>query len=314
MLSCLVVGGGGFIGGHLVRTLLKRKDRKITVLGRSPAPRCDLPSDVNYVQLPHQNPLDTLRSLLDGTDEVVDLAHATVPKTSFDDPVRDVLQNMPFTVSLIKLAAERGLRRFVFVSSGGTVYGNPHYLPIDESHPTNPVSPYGITKLAAEKYGFMYHALEGLPFIAVRPGNPYGPQQLGKLGQGFVAAALNAAIEGVPVRIFGERGTIRDYIYIDDLVRGIRDVLDAGEPGDVYNIGSGQGLDNRQVVDQIMQCIRADNLSLAVVHEAPRLFDVDANVLSTGRLYYKTGWRPSVGFAEGIERTWQWGHSVLVNR
>lgn len=314
MLSCLVVGGGGFIGAHLVRALLERGNRKVTVVGRSASPRCVLPEGVRYVQLAYDNPLETLGETIGGVDEIVDLAHASVPKTSFDDPVRDVLQNLPFTVSLIKWAAERQLRRFVFVSSGGTVYGNAHYLPIDEAHPTNPVSPYGITKLAAEKYGFMYHALEGLPFIAVRPGNPYGPHQLGKVGQGFVAAVLTAAIEGNPVRIFGERGTTRDYIYIDDLVLGIRDVLDAGEPGEVYNIASGQGMDNRQVIEQIQRCIGADNFSLSVVHEAPRPFDVAANVLNTGRLYYKTGWRPDIGFAEGIERTWQWYRSALVNR
>jgi UDP-glucose 4-epimerase len=272
MLSCLVFGGGGFIGGHLVRMLLERNDRIITVVGRSANPRCNLPSGVKYIQLAHDSPLDRLRGLMDGVDEIVDLAHATVPKTSFDDPVLDVLQNLPFTVSLIKMAAEGGLRRFVFVSSGGTVYGNAHYLPIDESHPTNPVSPYGITKLAAEKYGFMYHALEGLPFIAVRPGNPYGPNQLGKIGQGFIAAVLTAGIEGVPVRIFGERGTVRDYIFIDDLVRGIRDVLDSGIPGAVYNIGSGQGLDNLQVVEEIKRCVAADLLDFSVIHESSRSF------------------------------------------
>lgn len=306
MPSCLVVGGGGFIGGHLVRTLLERNNRKITVVGRSATPRCNLPGGVNYVQLAQDNPSETLRRVMVGVDEIVDLAHATVPKTSFDDPVQDVLQNLPFTVSLIKLAAERKLRQFVFVSSGGTVYGNPHSLPIDESHPTNPVSPYGITKLAAEKYGLMYHALEGLPFTVARPGNPYGPNQLGKVGQGFVATVLTAALEGNPVRIFGECGTTRDYIFIDDLVRGIRDVLDYGDPGAVYNIGSGQGMDNQQVIQVIQRCIASDSLNLSVIHEAARPFDVAANVLNSGRLYYKTGWRPEVGFAEGIERTWRW--------
>lgn len=306
MRSCLVVGGGGFIGGHLVRALLERQDRKITVVGRKDAPRCELPANVRYVQLPEGDSTEMLRLLIKDADEIINLAHATVPKTSFDAPVKDVLSNLPFNVALMKMAAEHNLKRFIFVSSGGTVYGNPQYLPIDESHPTNPISPYGITKLAAEKYGFMYHTLNGLPFIAVRPGNPYGPFQLGKVGQGFIAAALTAAIERDKARIFGDRGTIRDYIYIGDLVRGIRDVLDYGEPGEIYNIGSGLGMDNQEVLDHIQECIKAEGLALAIVKEPSRVFDVAANVLSSKRLYNKTGWKPQIDFEKGLKQTWDW--------
>lgn len=302
---CLVIGGGGFIGSHLVRALNNSKRRNVVVLGRSKKPRFVLDEDVRYIQFNLMN-VDALGALLDESDEVIDLAYSTVPKTSFDDPVHDVVSNLPFNVTVLKMASERKLRRFLFVSSGGTVYGNANYLPIDESHPTNPVSPYGITKLAVEKYGLMYHRLHGLPLIVVRPSNPYGPNQYGGLGQGFVATALHQALSRRPVRMFGERGTIRDYIYVQDLAAGIVAALEHGEVGAAYNIGSCQGLDNRQILDAIEKCICKDRLSLDVEVKPSRPFDVAANVLSSARLTYASGWRPEIGFEEGLEKTWTW--------
>ncbi|PUE27522.1 NAD-dependent epimerase/dehydratase family protein [Limnohabitans sp. Jir72] len=309
MRACLVVGGGGFVGSHLVR-FLARKGRQIIVAGRSPKARFPPPDNVRYVQL-DPNDLNALQFLMDECDEIIDLAYSTVPKTSFEDPVFDVLANLPFNVALIKMASERPMRKVVFVSSGGTVYGNPGYLPIDESHPTNPVSPYGITKLSIEKYGLMYSRLRELPFVAVRPGNPYGPDQIGGQGQGFVATALFAALAGKSIKIFGDRGTIRDYIYIDDLVSGIAAALDAGEPGEIYNIGTGIGLDNRTVLDHIGALAAADGRKLIVQIEQPRPFDVAANVLSSARLTYRSEWRPATNFDEGLAKTWAWAKDYL---
>jgi len=310
MSTCLIVGGGGFVGSRLV-SLLQVGQRNIVVAGRRASPRFGLPAGVRYVQL---DPADmgALAGLLDECDEVIDLAYSTVPKTSFEDPVFDVVSNLPFNVALIKMASERPLRKLVFVSSGGTVYGPSAYLPIDESHPTNPVSPYGITKLAIEKYGLMYCLLRGLPFVVVRPGNPYGPNQLGGQGQGFVATAVFSALRGCPISIFGERGTIRDYIYVDDLVAGIAAALESGEPGEVYNIGTGLGLDNRAVLESIEVCAHADGIALDIQTEAARPFDVAANVLSSARLTYRSGWRPTVSFEEGLSKTWAWAKAHLA--
>ena len=205
MPDCLVVGGGGFIGSHTVRRLIESGREHIVVVGRSESPRFPLPAEVRYLQ---GNAEDAafLGPILAQCDEVLDLAYATVPKTSFDDPVHDVLVNLPATVALLKLCSRQSLRRLVLVSSGGTVYGNADYLPIDESHPTNPVSPYGITKLAAEKYALLFHRLAGLPVAIARPGNAYGPGQSGDAAQGFVGTAMFAAMNRAPIHLFGERG------------------------------------------------------------------------------------------------------------
>lgn len=304
-LTTLVVGGGGFIGSHFVRLLRTRGARNVIVVGRGPKPRFILPDDVSYVQGDVADPA-FIDSLLGHCDEVVDLAYATVPKTSFEDPVNDVLVNLPATVSLLRQASRYPLRRVLLVSSGGTVYGNATRLPIDESHPTNPVSPYGITKLAAEKYALLFHGLENLPVVIVRPGNPYGPNQLGNLGQGFVGAAMLGTLRREPVSLFGERGTIRDYVFIEDLAEGLLAALDHGQVGEVYNIGTGIGLDNRAVLEALDSVVRPSGYSVDVQIHPSRAFDVAANVLSSARLTYVSGWRPQTDFNTGLAKTWRW--------
>jgi UDP-glucose 4-epimerase len=305
MSTTLVVGGGGFIGSHLVLKLFESGRKNIRVVGRSAQPRFSLPKEVDYLSGDISNE-SFIRSALQGCDEVIDLAYSTVPKTSFEDPVHDVLANLPSTVTLIKVASEFNLRRFVLVSSGGTVYGNAAYLPIDEFHLTNPVSPYGITKLAIEKYALMFNHLSSLPIVIVRPGNPYGPNQLGNLGQGFIASAIFSLLNNKQVNIFGERGTVRDYIFIDDLTDGLVAALDKGKVGEVYNIGTGIGLDNREVLDAIVKISDQSKFPLNLVIQSERPFDVAGNVLSSTKLTNISGWKPQISFQSGLKKTWLW--------
>jgi len=305
MAATLVVGGGGFIGSHLVLKIFESGRKNIRVVGRSAQPRFSLPKGVDYLSGDISNE-SFVRSIIQGCDEVIDLAYSTVPKTSFDNPVHDVLANLPSSVTLIKVASEFNLKCFVLVSSGGTVYGNAAYLPIDEFHLTNPVSPYGITKLAIEKYALMFNHLNSLPVVIVRPGNPYGPNQLGNLGQGFIASAIFSLLNNKQVNIFGERGTVRDYIYIDDLTNGLVAALDKGKVGEVYNIGTGIGLDNREVLDAIVKISDQSKFPLNLVIQPERSFDVAENVLSSVKLTYITVWKPKVSFQTGLKKTWLW--------
>jgi len=304
-MRLLIVGGAGFIGRRLLERLAISGGREVLVTGRSPHPKVSLGAGVSYRQvMPEQT--EIYADLVDWADEVVDFAYSSVPQTSFDDPVRDVLDNLPFNVALIKMASERSLRKFVFVSSGGTVYGHPLRLPIDETHPTNPISPYGITKLAVEKYGLMYWRSRGLKFVALRPGNPYGPGQIGGRGQGFIATAMRQALDGKPITIFGERGTVRDYIYVDDLAAGIVAALNSADAGSVLNIGSGVGIDNRQMLDIIDKMTTRDGITLEVLTAPDRGFDVSANVLDASKLRNLSGWEPKVTVESGLEKTWSW--------
>jgi UDP-glucose 4-epimerase len=300
MRSCLI-GGAGLIGSYLT-PVLRASGREVVILDPR-APRDRLPG-VDHVA-GHYEDADLFARTLAGCDEWIDLAYATQPKTSFEDPVHDLLGNVPAAVALFKRALDSDrLRRLLFVSSGGTVYGPAAHWPIAETAPTLPISPYGITKLTIEKYAFMFHRTHGLPALVVRPGNAYGPGQAPFTGQGFIATAIGSALRGGPVPVFGGGNTVRDYLYVEDLARGILAVLDRGQPGEAYNLGTGIGLSNMQVLEALAPVARGHGREVTVDHQPARGFDVPVNVLDISKVRLATGWRPLMPFAEGLARTW----------
>lgn len=304
MTSCCVIGGSGFIGSYVV-AMLHATGRTVTVVGRKPVPSRPLPDGVLY-HAGDYGDCYFLRGILQNTDEVISLAHTTVPKTSFDDPSSDILGNLPAAVNLFETASSLGIRKFIFVSSGGTIYGNAANLPIAESFLLNPISPYGITKLAIEKYAFMFHITHGLPFVCVRPANAYGPGQRPFVGQGLVATVAASILNGQEILSYGYEGTIRDYVHVRDVASGIVAALERGVIGECYNIGSGIGRSNKDVIDAIASHGREEGYE-AVVRVLPkRRFDVTTNILDSGKLMAVTGWRPFVDFDEGICETWRW--------
>lgn len=301
--STLVIGGAGYIGRSLVQQLVAT-GRRVTVLGRSSAPRHELPADVSYVAGDFAQH-DLVCRLLDAHHEVIHLAYATVPNTSFENPLADLLQNLPPTVQLFAEAANRGVK-LVLVSSGGTVYGEAIELPIRETHPTRPISPYGVTKLTLENYAYLYATTRGLKFVCVRPSNAYGPGQRPFVGQGFIATAMASVMRGMPIKIFGNRGAIRDYLYVSDLASGIVGALTQGHLSETYNLGSGVGLSNLDVVDLIKPLMHEIGYEVQVENVPERAFDVRANVLDSAKLQIDTGWKPVVGFEEGIVIARDW--------
>jgi UDP-glucose 4-epimerase len=303
-MSCCVIGGAGFIGAHLVQELLKT-GRDVLVVGRRERGLVSLPDSVAYLQGDIRN-REFIANALRDVDEIVDLAYSSVPKTSYESPLLDITDNLPGSVGLFEVASKLSLKKMLFVSSGGTVYGEPQSMPITEDHPTNPISPYGITKLALEKYAQMYHKTRALPVVCVRPSNPYGEGQVPFVGQGFVATAIASMLAGKEIKIFGPQGTIRDYIYVGDLAKALVAALDSGVPGECYNIGSSVGMSNLEVIEQIAVAAKAQNINPWVTHVPARSFDVTANVLSTKKLFAMSGWQSETGFDAGIARTWNW--------
>jgi UDP-glucose 4-epimerase len=301
-MRCCLIGGSGFIGSHLA-ALLAAKGRRLTVVGRSAVPLRKLPPGAQYASGDYAD-LQFLRKVLAQADEVIDLAYATVPQTSFADPVFDIQANLPPSVSLLRCAGEARLRRIVLISSGGTVYGVAKTLPITEEHPTNPISPYGITKLTIEKYGLMFHRLAELPVIIVRPGNAYGPGQISETGQGFVATSIARVRDRREVTIYGQEGTIRDYVHVTDIARGIVSALEHGQPGCCYNIGTGVGKSNLDVLRTIEPLASTYRRRIELRIEERRGFDVPVNILDSARLREISGWTPQVPFEAGIGETW----------
>jgi UDP-glucose 4-epimerase len=300
-MRCCVIGGAGFIGVWLVRELLA-SGREVVVLGRRAERPAALPEAADYIAVGdgevawHQH--------FAGVDEIVDLAYATVPQTSFADPVFDILANLPPTVGILAATRDLPLRKVVMVSSGGTVYGQAATLPIVETSLTNPVSPYGITKLTQEKYALMFHRLHGIPVSIVRPANAYGVGQKPFTGQGFIATAMGCILRQDEVTVFGESGSVRDYIHVADVARGILAVLESGGAGEIYNLGSGIGRDNREVLGAIEPMAATHHLPVRIRVAPARQFDVSANILDCTKLHACSGWEPRVDFTEGLATMW----------
>jgi len=303
-VRCCVIGGAGFIGRRLVEKLVAT-GRDVVVVGRHIAPEKAQPFNVEYVACNYAN-RNQLREVLSTCEEIIDLAYATVPQTSFADPLFDLQENLPPVIGLLDEARTiNRLRRLVVVSSGGTVYGPVDHLPIVEETPLSPVSPYGITKMTIEKYAMMFHRLHGLPITIVRPANAYGVGQKPFTGQGFIATAMGHIVRGDEVIIFGENGTVRDYVHVTDIARGIVFALEKGECGVAYNIGAGVGRNNREVLDILEPLALQNGYSTRIRTEPARSFDVPANVLNFDRLLACSGWLPDVSFEEGIVEMWR---------
>ena len=242
---------------------------------------------------------------MEGVSGVINLSYASTPKTSFDDPITDIKDNLPSVINFLEWMSLFSIKRIVMVSTGGAIYGNTNENPISETAATNPVSPYGITKLAVEKYSSMYCTHKKLPIITVRPGNAYGIGQSPFLGQGFIATATYSMLEKKEVKIFGRNGTVRDYIHVRDVSNGIIAALKKGKIGETYNIGTGRGVSTKFVFELISKIAsNAGYFVPKVKNEKLRPFDVRKNILDSSKLQKDTGWYPKISLEEGIEEYW----------
>lgn len=301
-MKTIVIGGAGFIGS-LVSQALIQSGRDVTIVGRRPPGSHSSSLDCSYHCADLGNRAQ-MREILEPGCEVIDLAYATVPKTSYGDPAFDLLANLPGCVGLLEESMAVGIRRLLLVSSGGTVYGPPHGLPIQESHPTAPISPYGITKLTIEHYALMFHHTRDLPVVVVRPANAYGVTQRSRTGQGFLAAAIDAILTRRAIEIYGASGTIRDYIHVVDVAGGILAALNFGLEGEIYNLGTGIGASNLDVIAMLRPLAQACGYSIQVNQLPARRFDVEANVLDCQKLSSISGWSAQVSLQQGLNEMW----------
>jgi UDP-glucose 4-epimerase len=300
-LNSLVVGGGGFIGTHLVERL-SGDGYSVRVYDRSPNRFRSAPSGVEYVEGDLGNH-GLIREAVEGMEVVFHLVSTTLPKTSNDDPIYDVRSNLVDTIQLLEACVEAGVRKVVFSSSGGTVYGPPETVPIPEDHPTNPISSYGIVKLTIEKYLGLFHHLYGLDYTALRISNPYGPYQDPAGQQGAISVFLNRIRTGQPITIWGDGNVVRDYLYVSDLVDALELAAEVETSSKVFNIGHGHGAS----LNELLEMIAAVVGEWAVVEYLPgRPLDVPVSVLDIGRAESELGWSPRTELAEGIARTWGW--------
>lgn len=301
----ILIGGHGFLGGAYAAKA-EAAGREVHRIGRSALAEFAGKLGLGGRRDWHWGNADQLVAAMAGREPViVDFAYATVPSTSFGDPVADFTANLGAVIRHLDFAKEVGAGVYLYISSGGTVYGDAAALPLTEDAPANPISPYGITKLAGEHYAMMYRRL-GVPVIIARPSNIYGPGQQARRGQGLIAAAFAAALAGCPINVFGDGSQLRDYLYIDDLCAAVDAILYRGDHGATYNIGSGNGVSSNDLLATLGALVAGDGRTLDVVHADPRPFDVHSNVLDSGRIETATGWRATTRLSDGLAHTWRW--------
>jgi UDP-glucose 4-epimerase len=241
-----------------------------------------------------------LDAALEGQEIVFHLVSTTLPQSSNENPTFDFMSNVGGTIELLKAARRRGVKKIVFPSSGGTVYGMPSMVPIPETHPTEPRSSYGISKLAIEKYLALFHSEHGLEYAILRLANPYGRYQSPQSAQGAVAVFAWKALTGKAIEIWGNGEVVRDYIYVSDAVDAMVAAMNY-EPGAcLFNVGSGQG---RTLIDVIRAIEKVIGREIAVTYMPPRSLDTPVNVLDISKIKRELGWHPKVSFEDGIRTT-----------
>ncbi|CAG9177772.1 NAD-dependent epimerase/dehydratase family protein [Cupriavidus respiraculi] len=304
MTQVAVIGGSGFIGKPLVRQLAEAGCR-VHALGITPADCADADQQGDAVRWFCGDFQDEalVRSVMEGADTVFHLVSTTLPRSSNEDPVYDITSNVGGTLKLLRVAVECRVRKVVFLSSGGTIYGPPQFLPITEDHPLEPNCSYGVGKMAIEKYLQLFHTQHGLEYAVVRLSNPFGAGQPLDRAQGAVSVFLDRILRKVPIEIWGDGSVVRDYIYISDAVDGIVAAARYEGGRGIYNIGSGVGHSLNEVIAEIE---RVSGEKATVVYQPARVFDVPINVLSIARAQQELGFAPRVPFREGIRKTLEW--------
>jgi UDP-glucose 4-epimerase len=312
MTRILVTGGSGFIGSHLVDELAKSGRHVVTVLEKGPRKFGDLPPNVAFVQGNLSDAKLVHRTLAEGGIEVVyHAAWATVHETSLEDVEVDVESNLIPLLNVLEAARATGVRRVVFLSSGGTVYGLPQAPWVSEEHPTNPICAYGITKLAAEKYLKMYRHLYGLEHVIFRPSVPYGPRQNPLRRQGAVSVFTHRALKGEPIAVWGDGSSVRDYFYVGDLTAPLMAALDVPFEGDMtFNLAGDKGYSLMDLIKTVEESL---NVKLKVEFKPARRFDVPELRLDTRAAAQTLRWNPSVPLSEGIRRTATWQEEWISN-
>ena len=290
------------MGRHLVARLTNAGHR-VRVLGRSEKTQSHfVDNNHEYCRIVDDS-VDGFFKHIRDFPYVVDLAYATVPKTSYTDPIHDIQANLPRVVNLFRACINANARKVVYVSTGGAVYGNTHRIPISESCPAQPVSPYGITKLAIEKYAYLFYTNEKLPVVCLRPSTAYGEWQKPFRGQGYVATALASLWSGKTITLFGHGNAIRDFIHAEDIASAIDMGLTRGVDGFSYNVGTGKGFDLYQMLKTISQVSGQEIRSGQVDLQPSRPFDAATNILDCSLFNEHTGWSPSISLTQGLERT-----------
>jgi len=300
-MRILVTGGAGFIGSHIVDTLLNRGDAVLAVDDLSTGRRHNLSEAAEFTELDIGSPelVEAARGF--GAEAIVHCAAQSSVVVSMKQPFRDAYVNVIGGINVCEAAKAAGCAQVVYINTGGALYGEPLFLPMSEEHPIQPTSGYGLSKWTCEQYLNLL-LRDVMPVKTLRLANVYGPRQ-DPYGEAGVVAIFGARmVKGEPVTIFGDGDQTRDFVFVGDVARAVVLAL-ASETRLSINIASQEGVS----VNQLFQRM-ADTLDYALAPEygPPRAGDVRHSVLANHRAQETLGWTPAVAMDEGLKLTLDW--------
>jgi UDP-glucose 4-epimerase len=298
-MNVLVTGGAGFIGSHVVDRFVQEGHQVSVIDNLSTGKR----KNVNREAVLYK--ADICSSRLDRIFKreapvvIVHLAAQMNVRRSTEDPMFDANVNILGTINLLQLAIKYGARKMVFASSGGAVYGEQHQFPAPETHPTAPLSPYGISKLSCEYYLEYFRHVAGLGYTALRFGNVYGPRQNPEGEAGVIAIFSQQLLKGQQSLINGNGLQTRDYVYVRDVVEAVMTASDQHVHG-IYNVGTGVETTVNDIFGRLKALTQVDCKEL---HGPAKKGEQLRSVLDCSKLTEDTGWEPTVSLAEGLAET-----------
>jgi len=298
-MRTLVTGGAGFIGSHVVDALRFEGHQVSVVDNLVTGSRSNLPAGVNLIEVDIRDQEAVTAAFEDLRPSVVfHLAAQTLVATSASDPFRDAQINVLGTLNVLRAAVAVGAGKFVFASSGGTVYGNAQQQPVPETHPLDPISPYGVSKVAGEHYVRVLCGHAGMSATILRFGNVYGPRDIPE-SHHVITVFLDALLNGEHPVIEWDGEQAKDYVYVGDVADAHVCAITAGD-GEAFNIGSGREV----TVNEILRLVSAEmGISITPLHRERRAADVRRFLLDCSKADRMLGWTPTTSFAEGLRQT-----------
>ena len=304
-MRIMVTGGAGFIGSHTVDALVASGAGEVSVLDDlSTGKRNQVNAKATLYQTDLRDAAAVGSVVERARPEIIfHLAAQMDVRRSVADPAFDAQVNLVGFLNLIESARRHGLKRVVFASTGGAIYGEQDEFPCSEEHPCRPVSPYGVAKLATEAYLFFYKAEYGIDYLALRFGNVYGPRQDPHGEAGVVAIFCGRILDGKPVTIYGDGTQTRDYVYVGDVVRAVVAAAKSSASGTALNIGTGI---ETNVNDLYSTLAGIADFPTRAEHAAARPGEQKRSVISPARAARELGWRPEKKLADGLEATFKY--------
>ncbi len=303
-----ITGGAGFIGSHVASACID-KGYEVHILDNLSSGSADnLPAGARFHQLDLRDPVVDALFAEEQFPVVIHHAAQLDVRRSVSEPTFDAEVNVLGFLRLMEAGRQHGLKRFVFASTGGAIYGETEVLPQNETNELQPESPYGITKLATEKYLYFYEKVHGISSVILRYANVYGPRQ-GSYGEaGVIAIFIKKILAGEAPLIFGDGEQTRDYVYVKDVVRANLVAIEAEESG-TFNIGTGVETSVNTLVGKLHALM---GMSVDVKYEAARAGEVRRSALSYDRIQHALGWSPQVTLDKGLAETVGWFNSRIT--